>query len=215
MKSLQARQGRHDRLEAAMRASPPSSSELQRAPVMVDPNCQSPFDFRRCVADRSATIVSHASKAVFFVASNPWGPDACIAWAARLLGGWIIAPGVYMQAATGPAVKLNCALRTVRRIWFSESFRAEFRALWVIILECMLACGGGCRWAVLDSAEQFATAKARAMHAGRSAEVLALTTPDEARVFSEEAPHVFDPPAFLSFIQSVDLSRTSLGLGDH
>ena len=130
VKSLQARQGRHDRLEAAMRASPPSSSELQRAPVMVDPNCQLPFDFRRCVADRSATIVSHASKAVFFVASNPWGPDACIAWAARLLGGWIIAPGVYMQAATGPAVKLNCALRTVRRIWFSESFRAEFRALW-------------------------------------------------------------------------------------
>ena len=194
---------------------PPLPEELDGAAVHVDAGITLPTDWLLHVSRNQAHVMQEAEahRARFFVTENPWAPtNVMVSWAACLTGAFVVTPAVYMRAAAGPSLKFNPALRTKRRLWASDAFRAECPRLWLLILEAMAYVQWG-QWALISSAEDFAMAKVKAERGGRAAEVVALVSSAEAAAAAAAKQHVFDANAFLYFIMNVDNGRTTLGLG--
>ena len=215
VKASRARASATQNKMAALTAAPPVP-QLHGAVVHVDAGVALPTDWLLHVSRNEARAVqeSDAHHVRFFVAENPWAPTSVtVSWAACLTGAFVVTPAVYMQAAAGPSLKYNPAVRTKRRLWASDAFQAEFPRLWLLILEVMSCALGLSQWKVIPSVEEFDMAKVKAERGGHSAEVVALVSSAEAVVAGKGARHIFDADAFFNFITSVDNSRTTLGLG--
>ena len=211
LKSFDARQRHAARLDATIKACPPTATELHGCAVCLDVN--PPAELTLWLARRRACISRQMHTARVFITANPWAPDDDrLRWAARLLGGWIMAPDVYMGQATGPCLRFYPAFTTKRQLWVSSAFRAAFPSHWLLLLECLKM--GTSKWALIGTAQEFARAKAHATAAKRSAEVLALLTADEATAQNMQKEHVFGPCEFLAFIEKKDDARSSTGLGN-
>lgn len=170
-----------------------------------------PAEWDPHLARLGARPTQQLHKASVFIAAHPWQPnDDLIAWVARLIGGWVLAPTVFMGAATGPALKLQPSLTTRRRMWVSDGFRAAFPRHWLSLLECLNSFRNN--WALLASPQEFADLKARMIVKQRSAEVIGLICEADQQT---NVPHVFvGPAALLAFIERRDDARTSVGLGN-
>ena len=124
---------------------------------------------------------------------------------ASLEGAWVVTPKAFCLLP-GPALKFHVAVVTHRTVWATNAFVSENPGIYEVIQ----AAGGGARrpWKFL-SAQDWATARARAELGNRTASIIALLSTPEAAQCQE--PHMYDLSGFLEFVGKMDRSRCTMG----
>ena len=153
-------QAKH-RLDQIVAASPPTPEDLHGQCVFIDGEVFQRHREALLLALRAfaATKVNTEEMACVFVVSDIANAGTRISLVAALRGGWILTPSAFCCNG-GASVKLMCGLATSRTVWVSSCFRAEHAAEWLLLLQAV-SVHPRQAWKIIDSAADFAAAKAK------------------------------------------------------
>jgi hypothetical protein len=132
-------------------------------------------------------LASEPSRASVFVVRDPGSanPGSVLAWAAMLMGAYVISPAVLQGLPGGCSVKYISALNTRRRVFVSEAFRQRHRRIHLTLEAC--ATHDRCEWELLPGKAAFDRACAR-RRAGQPAVRALVVSAERAQGRQDQNP---------------------------
>ena len=133
-------------------------------------------------------LVSEPSRASVFVVRDPGSdnPRSVLAWAAMLMGAYVISPAVLQGLPGGCSIKYMSALSTRRRVFVSEAFRQHHRRIHLTLEACATAYDR-CEWELLPDKAAFDRACAR-RRAGQPAVRALVVSAERAQGRQDQNP---------------------------
>ena len=167
-----------------------------------------PIQLLEAAMDWQAPLERDVCLAKVFIEQNPFKLEghaqphhvACV-----LSGGWIVTLDAYAGKRSG-ACKVLCPLRTRKKPWASQLFRAQHREAWDIIRRLV----PGSSWTIIGTSAEFAAQLAVAERLRRPATIIGLVADAEA---AAGEPRLFTLDKFVMAFHRCDREASGLGLG--
>ena len=157
------------------------------------------------------------TEADVFVASDPTQTGLRTAWAARLIGTWVVAPETLLHPRMqGAALKWKSALDTRRRLYWTPGACHAYPKV-VTLVETIITRTDTRPWRCLHDEEEYLLEKRKAIAARRSPLVIAIGVEAELQPLCDKLPgrivelakhHIFNQAEAMKFLQQFETCRT-------
>ena len=157
------------------------------------------------------------TEADVFVASDPTQTGLRTAWAARLIGTWVVAPETLLHPRMqGAALKWKSALHTRRHLYWTPGACHAYPKV-VTLVETIITRTDTRPWRCLHDEEEYLLEKRKAIAARRSPLVIAIGVEAELQPLCDKLPgrivelakhHIFNQAEAMKFLQQFETCRT-------
>ena len=162
------------------------------------------------------------AEADVFVATDPTQTGVRTAWAARLLGSWMVAPETLQHPAMlGAGLKWKCALDTRRQLYWTEAACQAYPKV-VELVKTVITKKNTRQWKRIENEAEYLHQKGKARAAKRSTLVVAIGVAAELQALSDKLPgpsvepakhHIFNQAEAMKFLEQLEVCRTGAAGG--